>query len=415
MVATDTPKQALPTLLCLAASTNDLQEMGKLMDAGADPNCLDYEDRSPLHVAAGHGHADAVKLLLERKANPETADKAGQTPLDEGMKSGVQEVIELLGGVGGEHPQAQKQVSSLKNKSREGNWAIKKNDVHVGKLLSETVKSKVYRAEWVGTEVVAKFAKVEQKNDEDRDAITNELLHEIELMAKMRHPDLVLFLGANVQEGDPEIMFISEYMEGGDLQRYYEKKKMQAGGHYVAPVAQVVRWASAVARALNFLHRSENRIIHRDLKPLNLLMNKDHKDVKVADFGIGKMINNYKGDKVSRTMTGGVGTWRYMAPEVVRYQSYDEKVDIFAFGLILYFMSSGREPFHERQAEDWMLKEYLEGNEPRPKSSQCQKAIRDIMERAWHADPTKRPQASEILESLSNVVLENGCAACSIA
>ena len=84
--------------------------------------------------------------------------------------------------------------------------------------------------------------------------------------------------------------------------------------------AQVLDWSAAIGRALNFLHCRD--VVHRDLKPLNLLLTK-HLEIKVSDFGISRLIANRTGEGYS--MTGGVGSWRYMAPEVVRHQAYDEK------------------------------------------------------------------------------------------
>ena len=132
----------------------------------------------------------------------------------------------------------------------------------------------------------------------------------------------------------------------------------------------------SVARALSFLHGRNVPIIHRDLKPLNLLLN-SHLDVKVADLGIsrGAADEEYEGFK----MTGGIGTLRYMAPEVVCHQSYNEKVDIYAFALILYFMSSGREPFHELGSDpERVLQQFKDGYQPRPPTSHCHKGLRAV-------------------------------------
>ncbi|CAE7245896.1 STY13 [Symbiodinium pilosum] len=157
---------------------------------------------------------------------------------------------------------------------------------------------------------------------------------------------MVMFLGACLDKDAP-IMCITEYMPGGDLERYYmAKRREKMADVWCPPLWRILEWCSAVARALAFLHHREEPLIHRDLKPLNLLLNK-HLEVKVADMGISKVMAATNGNAASYTMTGGVGSWLYMAPEVVRHEQYNEKVDIYAFGLIMYFMSSGRTPFYQ--------------------------------------------------------------------
>lgn len=99
-------------------------------------------------------------------------------------------------------------------------------------------------------------------------------------------------------------------------------------------------------------------------------------------------------------MTGGVGSWRYMAPEVVRHQQYNEKVDIFALALIMYFISSGQQPFSHWGDPEIILKEYLKGEEPRPNLSDCHVKVQGIIQAAWHVNWVQRPSAQEILGEL---------------
>uniref|UniRef100_A0A7S4VBR3 Protein kinase domain-containing protein n=1 Tax=Alexandrium monilatum TaxID=311494 RepID=A0A7S4VBR3_9DINO len=400
--------------LCYAAAEGDVGELQRLLDTKMDPNLQDYDLRSALHVAASHGQLKSVEVLLKHGADPNVPDHMAITPYYEARTSGHYAVERALVKAGARPSQAR-----LADQAIRENWAIRREDVKLGDLLSETIKSQVFKAEWMGAHVVAKLARVHKTGEEsDNGASESELLHEIELLSAVRHPDLVMFLGACLHESS--VMFISELMEGGDLERYFMRKRSEAGSIFIPGLHQQLRWAGAVARGLSFLHGCRNRIIHRDLKPLNLLMTRDHKDVKVTDFGIGKMtyacppsVDRSKSISSAEdryVMTGGVGSWRYMAPEVVRHQSYNEKADIFSFGLILYFMSSGRDPFHEMKEPDGMLKEYLKGNEPRPRTSDCHKHLRDVMAAAWHVDPDQRPAAAEIGTRLTDVAIAScGC------
>eukprot|EP00404_Azadinium_spinosum_P001216 CAMPEP_0180425898 /NCGR_PEP_ID=MMETSP1036_2-20121128/5509_1 /TAXON_ID=632150 /ORGANISM="Azadinium spinosum, Strain 3D9" /LENGTH=291 /DNA_ID=CAMNT_0022431419 /DNA_START=75 /DNA_END=950 /DNA_ORIENTATION=+ len=246
-------------------------------------------------------------------------------------------------------PRSQSKQKLLELQSRAGMWAIPRKDIQIGKELSHTLKSQVYYATWNRTKVVAKcLLMVEASSPNDAEERTDELLHEIEILASLRHPDLVMFLGADLSPEMP-VMVISEFMAGGDLERYYMKQRQAMGRVYRPGKAQLMCWASAIARALAFLHGRTAPIIHRDLKPMNLLLTAPPRlDLKISDFGISKMVvGGSTAIRDGYVMTGGVGSWLYMAPEVVRYQQYCEKVDIYSFGLILFFMSSGKDPFHE--------------------------------------------------------------------
>jgi serine/threonine protein kinase len=125
--------------------------------------------------------------------------------------------------------------------------------------LSTTLKSTISLGRWNGTQVVVKSS---LGNDFD---FTEELLHEIEVLSSLRHPDLVMFLGACLEPDQP-IMCITEYLSGGDLERYYMKMQRQHETVWHPGLQQVLQWSSAVARALAFLHNRRVPILHRDLQ-----------------------------------------------------------------------------------------------------------------------------------------------------
>jgi len=245
--------------------------------------------------------------------------------------------------------------------------------------------------------------------DSDYAAAVNEVLHEISLLSTMRHPDLVLFLGASIDGNLP--MILTEYMPGGDLERYMKSQAMRAGTVYRPSWSNFLKWSSAVARGLSFLHGCAQPIIHRDLKPLNLLLTANL-ELKVSDFGISKLMSPYTITDVEASpyMSGGVGTYRYMAPEVVRYEQYTDRVDIYSFSLIMWFMSTGHQPFFEQFGKDpeRILKDYLKGHEPRPAmnhfsaiNSRYTKEIRQLLEDCWHEKASSRPSAKVCSERLT--------------
>lgn len=395
--------------LCYAAASNNVKELSALVEGRADVNVCDYNGQTPLHVAAGLGSDDVAKALIVLKADVNAMDRFNQSPLGEAERQQHFNVEHCLKAHG-----AHTLLENVRSAATGERWILNRSEVTLRFHLAETIKSKVYKADWRGLEVVAKLAKpsVISEGNAEEPPDQNEMLHEIGILATLRHPDLVMFLGACLNE--TPIMIVSEYMPGGDLENYYINKRKEIQGIYRPRADQLLRWCSDVARALCFLHNCHPTIVHRDLKPLNLLMTKDHKSIKVSDFGIStlKKLDRVacSSSVVSYRMTGGVGSWRYMAPEVVRYQNYNENVDIFSFGLIMYFMSAGREPFHELGKDpEIVLKEYIKGNEPRPKPAECHKFLRPIMASAWHIEHTARPSAHEILHFLTGLHTTQTC------
>ncbi|OLP96560.1 Ankyrin-3 [Symbiodinium microadriaticum] len=213
-------------------------------------------------------------------------------------------------------------------------WKLSRGDFKVKKELSRTLKSTLYQASWQGVDVVVKCAGLHDDTAlrfwiKER-AISDELLHEIDLLSSLRHPDLLMFLGACIEPHMP-IMCVTEFLPAGDLERYFVAQRKKHNAAIWRPVLiQVIQWSSAIGRALSFLH--DRDVVHRDLKPLNLLLTK-HLEIKVSDFGISRLMAR---ECDHYAMTGGVGSYRYMAPEVVRHEAYDQKVDIYAYGLIMY-------------------------------------------------------------------------------
>jgi serine/threonine protein kinase len=92
-------------------------------------------------------------------------------------------------------------------------------------------------------------------------------------------------------------------------------------------LSQVLKVGLEVSRGMDYLH--QRKIIHRDLKAANLLLD-ENKTVKIADFGVARII------ECNGHMTAETGTYRWMAPEVIEHKPYDEKADVFSFGIVLW-------------------------------------------------------------------------------
>src|SRR6185436_5053117 len=134
-----------------------------------------------------------------------------------------------------------------------------------------------------------------------------------------------------------------ELVEGQSLDRH-----VVAGG---LEAARVVELGISIAEALAAAH--EKGVVHRDLKPANVMLTREGR-VKVLDFGIAKLQVANASDSATEaatlapplSMAGQVlGTLPYMAPEQVRGEAVDTRTDLFALGIVLYELATGRRPF----------------------------------------------------------------------
>jgi len=380
---------------------------------GSDVNAADYDGRTPLHIAASYGHVDVVDWLVEHGAVLDCRDSFGLTPLAEAMRLEQTACAKKLAALGAEATH----IAQVQLQSETQQWTIKTSEISNKRPLCQTLKSSIFRAEWRGLQIVVKSG-IETKNKkmrpEDKKALEEELVHEIKLLSTLRHPDLVMFLGASFDNNPP--FFVTEYMQGGDLERYYKTQAAKNGSPYRPNADRLLRWSSAIARALCFLHNCSRPIVHRDLKPLNLLLTQNE-ELKVTDFGISKLMlpkamttaDELEPEHDEAKMSGGVGTWRYMAPEVVRFEQYTDRVDVYSFALIFWFMATGQQPFVKEFGRDAevVLKTYLRGREPRPNVKEvkcgCGEAVRELISDCWRPTPSSRPSAHACVQRLAGL------------
>ncbi|CAL9759552.1 unnamed protein product [Musa acuminata subsp. burmannicoides] len=200
-------------------------------------------------------------------------------------------------------------------------------DLVIGERIGLGSYGEVYRADWNGTEVaVKKFL------DQDfyGDAL-DEFRSEVRIMRRLRHPNVVLFMGAVTRP--PNLSIVSEFLPRGSLYRILHRPNCQIDEK------RRIKMALDVARGMNCLHTSVPTIVHRDLKSPNLLVDKNW-TVKVCDFGLSRLKHS---TFLSSKSTAGTPEW--MAPEVLRNENSNEKCDVYSFGVILWELATLRMPW----------------------------------------------------------------------
>ncbi|MBX5490326.1 MAG: protein kinase [Chloroflexi bacterium] len=153
--------------------------------------------------------------------------------------------------------------------------------------------------------------------------------NEARAAAALAHPNVVAVYDVGEEAGTP--FLVMEFVEGESL-----RERLQRAGPL--PVREVVRIGAAVADALAAAH--ERGLVHRDVKPANILLTPDGR-VRLADFGIAQALG-----AESATRTGTLfGSIHYLAPELIRGEAATPSADIYALGVVLYEMATGRVPY----------------------------------------------------------------------
>ncbi|CAN5606986.1 hypothetical protein BH11PLA2_BH11PLA2_06430 [soil metagenome] len=185
----------------------------------------------------------------------------------------------------------------------------------------------------------------------------------------LKHPNLVHVYDLRTDDRGGQWL-IMEYVLGESLAQMLDR---QPNG---LPVEVAVEWFRALAKAVNYLH--DHGVVHRDLKPANIFL--EHGNLKVGDYGLCKAMSTS-----GRPQTRAVGTVHYMAPEISGGQ-YTKSIDVYACGVILYEMLTGRPPF-EGETDAEVLMKHLTAD---PDLTRLPEAFKPIIARALEKKPTSR-------------------------
>ena len=189
-------------------------------------------------------------------------------------------------------------------------------------------------------------------------------------------------------------MLVTEYLPGGDLHALIEKGPV--------PADLAVALALDMARGMAYLHGGPNVVIHRDLKPRNLIIDENN-ELKVGDFGLSKLLKQKNLHDVYK-LTGETGSYRYMAPEVFEHHSYNTKVDVFSFAMILYEMFEGVAPFADDNAYDAAFMVAKENKRPEFGAKiHYPDGVRELITKCWSEFAVKRPTFEDIVQELAEI------------
>lgn len=207
-------------------------------------------------------------------------------------------------------------------------------------------------------------------------------------MKKLRHPNIVLFMGFSVNKttSEPQYM-VFEFLERGSLWGIIHDKRV-----YITQPMRV-RMAQDIARGLFYLHSMKPPILHRDVKSPNVLADQGL-TLKVADFGLSKTRQ-----VLQEQMTSQTGTYQYMAPEVIQGTDYSHKADVFSFGIVLWEILARLPPYQGIPGMTLAFKVVNEGLRPTIPAN-CDPMYAQLMQACWATNPDLRPGFGFVLDSL---------------
>ncbi|GJN25406.1 hypothetical protein PR202_gb13228 [Eleusine coracana subsp. coracana] len=272
---------------------------------------------------------------------------------------------------------------------------IKNHDLEELQELGSGTFGTVYHGKWRGTDVAIKrindrsFAGKPSEQDKMRSDFWNEASN----LAELNHPNVVAFYGAVLDGPGGPVATVTEYMVNGSLRTALLKNAKS--------LDQRKRLVIAIDTAIGMEYLHKKNIVHFDLKSDNLLVNlrdPQRPICKVSDLGLSKV-------KYKTLISGGVrGTLPWMAPELLNGSSnlVSEKVDVFSFGIVLWELLTGKEPYADLHYGT-IIGGIVNNTLRPPVPDTCDSEWRALMEQCWATEPSERPSFTEVVNRLRSM------------
>lgn len=254
----------------------------------------------------------------------------------------------------------------------------KLSDISSVKFLCKGSHSRVFKGIYHNKTIIIKVLADSSVN---KPIAQMEFKLEKDILSRISHPNILSIIGCGQVSSKTHAnckrpLMILEALTGGTLSYHLNKHKRNAikavdgtrvlSQHFSMPFSEIqfVKMAKQFADALWYLHEkfaANCILIHRDLKPDNIGFSEDGV-LKLMDFGLSTTVKKNATESDLYELSGCTGSYRYMAPEVALNKAYNEKVDLYSFGLILYETLTGITPFQDNNKEEFYIK-VVRGNE----------------------------------------------------
>ncbi|XP_027356919.1 serine/threonine-protein kinase STY46-like [Abrus precatorius] len=286
-------------------------------------------------------------------------------------------------------------------------WYINPSEIELEEKIGQGTTADIHKGTWRGFDVAVKCMAPEFFRTNTNGVVF--FAQELETLAKQRHRFVLHLMGACL-EPPHHAWVVTEYLNT-TLKEWLHGPGKRPKTRIVPlpPLKDRVMSALEIAQAMQYLHEQKPKVIHRDLKPSNIFLD-DAMHVRVADFGHARFLGD---DEMA--LTGETGTYVYMAPEVIRCEPYNEKCDVYSFGVILNELLTGKYPYIETEfGPAKIAMEVVEGKlrpmlPSRDDGDQLGELV-DLVCLCWDGTPSTRPSFATIslsLKGYANRVLQN--------
>ncbi|KAM7254941.1 hypothetical protein ACFE04_020182 [Oxalis oulophora] len=265
----------------------------------------------------------------------------------------------------------------------------------LGQRFAHGAHSRIHHGIYKDEAVAVKIVRIpdDDENGNLASKLEKQFNREVTLLSRLHHPNVIKFVAGC--KNSPVYCVITEYLSEGSLRAYLHKLEQKS-----LPLPKLIGIALDITRGMEYIH--SQGVIHRDLKPENILIDKDF-HMKIADFDIAC-------EEVYCDMFHDPGTYRWMAPEMIKHKSYGKKVDVYSFGLILWEMVAGKIPYDDMnpvQAAFAVVNKNLRPVIP----VGCPPCMKALIEQCWSLQPDKRPefwQVMKVLEQFESSLARDG-------
>ena len=253
-------------------------------------------------------------------------------------------------------------------------FELTQGDLELGEVIGSGGFSEVWRGIYKPTNENVAIKKMHMVEGDVR--AWESYIREVKMLAGLSHKAIVRFVGFTKQY---PFYIVTSFISGGSLYSAIHN------GNFLSGTEKNII-AYGVAAGMQYLH--SHGVIHRDLKPQNVLLD-DQRSPVICDLGSGRSTQ----EQMMMTNTGG--TANYMAPEFLSSTSYDRKVDVYSYGLVLCEMLSGEIPFEGMESAQVIYSVFIRRMRPDiPESVGAR--MRKLIERCWAHDPAERPEFEDI-------------------